>query len=201
MATLEDIKGMVNRRGGFARPNRFIVDFSGLKSIADQLQNTDIVDLNFMVDSITMPGRTLTTFDYAIWNHPIRIPGGYSEDDIEIVFTITNDFAPKIIMDAWLALVVNQWTYHAAYASEYKKDFEIWQLDEADKKVYGVKIMGAYPAAVKSLLLDNNSESAVSRFSVTIPYDRFVILNPSNPVAKPISNYVGDITPKNMNIA
>ena len=183
MATIKDIISLVAKRGGLARPNRFMVDFSGLlqPSIGDAtvpipgLDTESSRDLNFLVDNISMPGRAINTFEYAIWNHPIKIPIGYDEDDIEIVFNLTNDFMPKKIIDNWSSIIINQGSYLAEYDAAYKRDIIIWQLDEKDKKKYGVKLRGAYPIASKGLFLDNSAESTISRFSCTLTFDRFEI--------------------------
>lgn len=180
MATIQDIKGVIGRRGGLARPNRFKVDFSGLLAQgagANPIPGLDLVniqDLNFLVDNISIPGRAINTFEYAIWNHPVKIPTGYDEDDIEIVFNLTNDFMPKKIIDAWSSIIINQSSYLAEYGDTYKKNIIIWQLDENDNIKYGVKLVGAYPIASKGLFLDNSAESTVSRFSCTLTFDRFV---------------------------
>jgi hypothetical protein len=180
MATINDIKNVIGRRGGLARPNRFKVDFTGLLAAEPGsvpipgLDPESTRDLNFLVDNIGIPGRAINTFEYAIWNHPIKIPIGYDEDDIEIVFNLTNDFMPKKIIDAWSAIIINQNSYLAEYDSAYKKDVIIWQLDENDNIKYGVKLLGAYPIASKGLFLDNSAESTVSRFSCTLTFDKFI---------------------------
>lgn len=181
MATINDIKSVVSARGGLARPNRFMVDFSGLlrPNTGDgtvPIPGLDLQasrDLNFLVDNISIPGRAINTFEYSIWNHPVKVPSGYDEDDIEIVFNLTNDFMPKRIIDAWSSIIINQSTYLAEYDSAYKRDIVIWQLDETDKKKYGVKLLGAYPITSKGLFLDNSAESTVARFSCTLTFNRF----------------------------
>ena len=174
---------VAKRGGGFARPNRFMVDFSGLlqPNIGDGtvpipgLDKESSRDLNFLVDNISMPGRAINTFEYAIWNHPIKIPIGYDEDDIEIVFNLTNDFMPKKIIDSWSSIIINQGSYLAEYDTAYKRDIIIWQLNEKNEKIYGVKLRGAYPIASKGLFLDNSAESTISRFSCTLTFNRFEI--------------------------
>lgn len=173
MSSIDKIKGIISRRGGLARPNRFMVDFTSLRYEVPTASADATVDLNFLVDNINIPGRAINTFEYSIWNHSIKIPAGYDEDDIEIVFNVTNDFLAKKIIDEWSAKVINQKTYLASYDNDFKKDINIWQLDDRDKKIYGVKILGAYPISSKGLLLDNSAESTVSRFSCTLTYNRF----------------------------
>lgn len=184
MASVDNIKSTISARGGFAKPNRFKVDFSGLlsKFPSNQFGIRDIADMNIMCDSCTIPGRTLLTTDWSIWNHQIKIPvGGYDEDDIEMVFNVTNDYFIKRIFDAWLDLVVNQDTYHVGYDASYKADLIISHLDERDNEVYRAKIQGAYPLTVKPISLDNNSESTVSKFSTAITFDRYRILGIAEP--------------------
>jgi hypothetical protein len=147
-------------------------------------------DLNILVDNISIPGRAINTFEYSIWNHSIKIPGGYDEDDIEIVFNVTNDYLPKKIIDKWSERIINQSNYLTGYDSDFKRDVTVWQLDEFDKKIYGVKLIGAYPIASKGLFLDNSAESAVSRFSCTLTFDKFVVENTNGTVGQPTANYI-----------
>jgi hypothetical protein len=182
MATIDNIKTLVNRRGGFAKPNRFRVDLGGiLQKIPGLARDPNLTsDLNFLVDSISIPTRSVNTFNYSIWNHDIKIPIGYEESEIEITFNITNDFITKKIMDDWSKLIIDQSTYLIAYSSEYKCDIDIHQLDENNKEVYSVKLKGAYPTSVKGILLDNNSESAIGKFSSTLVFDRFEVIPINN---------------------
>lgn len=189
MATINDIKTVISKRGGLARPNRFRVDFSSLNGI---MPDQDLRELNILVDNISIPGRVINTFEYAIWNHSIKVPSGYDEDDIEIVFNLTNDFMPKKIIDAWSAQIIDQKNYLMSYDTDFKYDIEIWQMDEYNNDVYGVKLMGTYPIASKGLFLDNSAESTVSRFSCTLTFNRFVMLNASSSAGKPIGNYIED---------
>lgn len=189
MASINALKSLIQKRGGFARPNRFMVDFSSLSKL-NITGLADLSDLSLLVDSISIPGRALNTFEYAIWNHPIKIPTGYDEDDIEIVFNITNDFIPKMIMDAWFAKVINQWSYLINYDSDYKCDITIKQLDEADRIIFSAKLINAYPISVKGVFLDNNSESSISRFSSTIAFDRFISDNSDITTGMPLQQFI-----------
>lgn len=175
MATIEDMKALIHRRGGLAKPNRFKVDFSGLSGKLVEFNNDHFIDLNILVDSISIPGRTITTTDFGAWRHTVKVPTGYVEDDIEMVFNITNDFASKRILDAWAGLVISEESYLVSYDKDYKVDLNIHQLDENDNSVYSAKIYGAFPISVKGLPLDNNSESAVSRCNATFAYDYFKV--------------------------
>lgn len=191
LGPIDKLMSMVNRRKGFARPNRFEVDFSGLikLNLSETKGNDTLADMGTLVDSISIPGRSFSTFEYSIWNHPIKVPSGYDEDDIEIVFNITNDFMPKMIMDAWFAKVINQWSYLVSYDSDYKCDITIKQLNENDDVIFTAKLINAYPISVKGVFLDNNSESSISRFSSTIAFDRFISDN-KNIAGMPISSFV-----------
>lgn len=175
MAKIDDIKTLINKRGGFAKPNRFAVDFSGLASKISGFDTDQFRDLNILVDSLSIPGRTISTTDFGAWRHTIKVPTAYTEDDIEMVFNVTNDFTSKKILDAWLNLVISEESYLVAYDSEYKIDIKISQLDDNDNETYSANIYGAFPISVKGLPLDNNSESAVSRCNATFAYDYFKI--------------------------
>ena len=175
MSKIDDIKTLVNKRGGFAKPNRFSVDFSGLAGKILGFDTEQFRDLNILVDSVNIPGRTISTTEFGAWRHVIKIPTAYVEDDIEMVFNVTNDFTSKKILDAWLNLVISEESYLVAYDSDYKIDIKINQLDDKDNIKYSANIYGAFPISVKGLPLDNNSESAVSRCTATFAYDYFKI--------------------------
>lgn len=178
MASIKDLTSIITRRGGYARPNRFFIDLSSLQSqqFSTIKENIGAQDLNFLIDSIPLPGKTTNTIEYSIWNHPIKIPVGYDEDDLEVVFNLTNDFFPRRVMDEWYDRVINNKSYLFSYDSAFKYDIKIYQCNEYNDKIYGIHVKGAYPISIKGILLDNNSESSISKFSTTLTFDRYDVI-------------------------
>jgi len=174
MITIDKLIGVVGRRSGFAKPNRFMVDMSNVVAKLNLGSDVNAAhDLNILVDNINMPGRTLSTIEYSIWNHNVKIPHGYEEDDITITFNLTGDFFIKRLLDEWHKKVIDHSTYLLSYAEDYLCDIKIYALGEKNEKNYGVHIKGAYPTAVRGLLLDNNSESTIAKIETVLSYQRW----------------------------
>ena len=94
----------ITKRMGLARTNRFLVDFSSVKDLFPDLVigNTEFEDFTFFCETTSIPGRTMNTMDFSSWHRPIKIPNGYTFDDVTMSFHLTNDYFIKDLLDRLL---------------------------------------------------------------------------------------------------
>ena len=97
------------------------------------------------------------------------------EEDVEFTFLLTNDYYVKKFFDRWQGSVIDPESNLIAYDAEYKTDVFIQQLDKQNTPVYGVRLKDAFPTAVNSIELSNETTDAVQAVSVTMTYDRFEV--------------------------
>jgi hypothetical protein len=188
---LTTAKSAIKRHEGIAARNSYKIDFTNLLSKVG-ISTASAQDLDVFAESIKLPERTLSSYDWAIWNHTIKIPTGYSESGIDITFALTNDYFVKNVMDAWLGLVVDTQTYNIAYDSDYKTDIKIYhqvisepqpspnairrENANTTKNIAGYHIKGAYPLSVSSYELSALDDTPV-KISVSLTFDRYEMID------------------------
>ena len=177
----------ITKRMGLARTNRFLVDFSSVKDLFPDLVigNTEFEDFTFFCETTSIPGRTMNTMDFSSWHRPIKIPNGYTFDDVTMSFHLTNDYFIKDLLDRWLGLIINADTYLLNYEKAYRANIGIYQLDQADKIVYGVQLIGAYPSSVKALEFNNTDMDTTGSVSANFTYKDFKKIDVKNPATIP----------------
>ena len=187
-STITDFKNVVQQNGGFAKANRFNVEITAIPGF----NGGSTRDLSFMCESVSIPGKQITTLDYDNGTRrPIKIPTGVIDDDVTIIFNLTNNYFVKQGFDTWLSKIINQ-QYLLSYVSEYARDVKISQLDENDNERYVVTLKNAYPFQVSAIELSNSSTDTISTVSVTFACES---------VQTPPILFTGDINIRSGNIA
>lgn len=173
-STLDTLLSSINKRNGLARSNRFEVLFTlpeALLSLGNGGDNAR--EISLLAQSCTLPGRSIETLEYKSVRQRVRIPTGYSQEDITMTFLLTNDYFAKRIFDRWINASVDQETYRILYDNYYTSTIQINQLDLEDKVIYSVKLLKAWPISYESITLDNGAENESIKLSVTFTYDDF----------------------------
>ena len=148
MATIEDLKATISKKGGLARGNRFNVIFTPPKQSLLNLNPETIIssaisgnfsarnlindprDINVLCTSVALPGRQISTLDYQAEKQTIKIPYGELHDDVTCTFLLTNDYYMKTVFDSWVGSIVDMDQYAVAYKRDITTDVIIQQLDE-----------------------------------------------------------------------
>lgn len=192
MSDIDKLKSLVSKKGGLAKANRFNVMFTppsgsflngNLQGIissaisgnfsAKNLVN-DPRDISLLCDSVTIPGKQISTLDVQTVKQLVKIPYGYLTDDVSLSFLLTNDYHMKTMFDAWINNIVDNDKYCVAYKEDIVTDVIIQQLDEQNTPIYGVKLEGAFPVTMSEIPLSNESVNTISRLNVSFAYDRYV---------------------------
>jgi hypothetical protein len=199
--SIDKLTSTIGKRGGLAKTNRFQVIFTppqgsllsakgligaltsggGLKSMIN-----DPRDISMLCENVTLPGRQITTVDYIAEKQSVKIPYAFINEDVTCSFLLTNDYYMKTLFDAWLEQVFDTESYRAKFKKDFTTDVVIQQLNEKNVPVYGVRLENAFPTTVTGITLDNNSESAVQKISVTFSYDNYV---PEGPLSSTMSAF------------
>ena len=206
--SIDNLKSIVGKRQGLATANRFVTIFTPPTQSLLNLNPLDIVgrlanntfnaksliadprDIAFLCESTQIPGRSINTLDFQAQKETLKIPNGFIDDDVTMTFLLTNDFYMKDMMEGWMSSIVDTERYLVGYKSNYQTDVIIQQLNKKDRNVYGIKLINAYPIAMASIALDNQSENVVQKLEVTFAYDRYV---PENFIESSVSGFISAI--------
>ena len=97
-------------------------------------------------ESIEFPGRNLDTNpDTNIYGPTREIVSGYSYAEITGVFRCSSDMREKSFFETWQRLAYNPQTWSMGYYDDYSGSLEIHQLDQQDKRRYGVQLIECFP--------------------------------------------------------
>jgi hypothetical protein len=192
MSSIERLKSLISKKGGLAKGNRFNVIFTPPKQTLLNFDFESIVssaisgnfsaknlindprDISMLCDSVSIPGKQISTIDYQAQKQSIKIPYGTLHDDVSLTFLLTNDYYMKSMFDQWINNIVNTDTYGVAYKKDIAVDVIIQQLDEQNTPIYGVKLEGAFPTTMNEILLSNESTDTIQKLNVSFSYDRYV---------------------------
>lgn len=199
--SIDKLTSTIGKRGGVAKQNRFQVIFTppqgsllsgdgivgalisggGLKSMVN-----DPRDISMLCENVTIPGRQITTLDYTAEKQAVKIPYSFINEDVTCTFLLTNDYYIKTMFDNWMEQVFDDKKFTARFKKDFTSDVVIQQLNSKDIPVYGVRLENAFPTTVAGITLDNNSESAVQKMTVTFSYDNYI---PEGPLSSTISGF------------
>jgi hypothetical protein len=173
MSSITDFKAAVVRNKGLSKANRFKVIFTNIPGWDGGTNG--LGDLTVFCSSVSMPGKTIETLDYSLYRNKYKVPIGYMHDDVTITFNLSSNYLAKDALDKWQNYVIDENDYLLKYDAEYKKDINIYQLDESNKTVYSVKLINAYPVTVQAVDLSDDSSDTISTVSAVFSFDKIEI--------------------------
>jgi hypothetical protein len=199
MNSIDNLKSVISKKGGLAMQNRFQVFFqpptaNSMKSllnkdpkslVGDIAKNAiaggsiknlipDPRDISILCETVSLPGRQITTLDYIAEKQGIKIPYSIINEDVTMTFTLTNDYFMKKLFDSWMSGIFDVENYRAGYKKDFTTDIVIQQLNQQNIPVYGVRLEGAFPTTVNAINLDSGAENTVQKMSVTLSYENYV---------------------------
>ena len=121
MASINELKGLASRRGGFAQSSQYLVKLPSLGFF-------DSRDLNLLCKATSVPGRQILTSDRKIGIKDTKVAYGYALDPLSMTFQVLNDYGVRTYFDVWQNNIINQATQSPNYKSEYTHDIQIVQL-------------------------------------------------------------------------
>ncbi len=208
---IENLKSTIAKKGGLAPSNRFNVIFAppavsllnlNVENIigsvisgnfnAGNLLN-DPRDISILCKSVTLPGRTLSTFEHDHDRQQNKYPYTFIDEDVTMTFHLTNDYYMRNMLEQWQSGIFNTESYVTGFKNDYSVDVIIQQLNQKNIPVYGVKLEKAYPVSYESITLDNSQENAVNEMSVTFAYNKFVPEGPLSSTGSVIRSAIDSI--------
>ena len=122
-------------------------------------------------ESIEFPGRNLDTNpDTNIYGPTREIVSGYSYAEITGIFRCSSDMREKSFFETWQRLAYNPQTWSMGYYDDYSGALEIHQLDQQDKRRYGVQLIECFPKNIAAQSLTAQQATDVQKISVTFSY-------------------------------
>jgi hypothetical protein len=144
-------------------------------------------------ESISLPGRNLdTTPDSNVYGPEREIVSGYSFADITASFQCSTDLKEKKYFESWQRLAFNPQTWAMGYYDDYVGSVDIHTMDEQNKKVYGVKLMEAFPKSIAAQSLGYAQNNAYQTVDITFSYRYWKNLTDEADLPKPLIDRIAE---------
>lgn len=188
-ASIDTLKSTLNKRQGVAKANKFSIYMSlPLISINPSAILTNLAsgggfnplslindprDISLLCESCSLPGRQIATAEHMTRLKAIKKPYGYINDDVSFTFLLTGDYYLKQVFDDWTGSVINFNEGEINYKDDCVSDVVIQQLGADNIPIYTCTLKNAFPVTVSAVELNNTSENAIARITVTMAYDEW----------------------------
>lgn len=201
--SISQFKSALERHGGPARNNLFEVSFNSPNSTrwSDSTFNND--DLRFFCKAATLPGISLTTFDYRPTNieMPQSLPFAVNHEQLECVFIVDDRHRVYRYFHRWLQQIVNyntdgyspgsavpstagsngaQYPWEFGYKKEYSqimtlRKFSRDLLADVAENQYICQMFGVYPTSIGSTTLSWEENDTYSVLPVSFSYTSLIM--------------------------
>ena len=167
MPGISDFKSMMDKRGGFARPNLFKVAISKIK--ADKQ-----LDYQMRCFQAQIPGHNISTTDKDIGSRSVAYQKIFS--DIILGFYVDANLAQLEFWQDWIDLIIvranpNRHNYY----DKYKGEIKVTQENRPGDPVATWTFHDAYPKQIDPIQLDYGTNDAVMTCNATITYRHFTV--------------------------
>ena len=211
-AVLNEILGEYRTNEGFSRPSRYEIlllpptgvrgsasnggDVTNIfsKVMGEALGNGTVRSTSLRCEAISFPGRNLdTTPDTNIYGPTREIVDGYSYAPINATFQCASDMREKTYFETWQRLAYNPQTWSMGYYHDYVGTVQIYQLDENNKRRYGVELVEAFPKTIAEQALSYDSTNQINKVSITFSYRYWKNLTDEADLPKPLQDRIANI--------
>jgi hypothetical protein len=209
---INELLGLVHDENGVARPNRFeVVIFPPTSSaqtrnassydnlsatlLGDLVKDGTLRSVAIKCTSISFPAKTLQVSQDTNIYGPVReIVNGIEFGDLQANFTmLRSDMKEKKYFEAWQGLTFNPASWSVGYYDDYVGSVEIYQLDEQNRRKYGIKLIEAFPKIVGEMALDMQTGNTVSTLPITFSYRYWEPLEGQSQIPNRILGDIADL--------
>ena len=185
MASINEIKALASRKGGFAQASQFLVKLPDIGFY-------DTRDLNILCKSVVLPGRQILTSDRVIGVKQTKVAYGFAAGPVSMTFQVMNDYGLKEYFELWQNRIINNGNYSPSYKKTYARDMQIVQLKkgvgfdtdlqlgpfrldidlfQSANVVYECTLINAFPTSMTDIALSN--EGGLVELTMEFEYDNW----------------------------
>ena len=212
---LNEILSEFRSGDGYARPSRYEIliqppnGFSGegrseLKNIWALIMGQNVADstvrrTSLRCSQISFPGRTLDSQQDTNIYGPVRnIVQGFSFAEMQAQFQLSTDLREKTFFETWQRLAFDPITFDIGYYNSYIGNIQIYQLDEQDRRKYGVELVECFPKSLEPVSLDYAAANTISTVGISFAYRYWKNLTDEGDLPRPLGERIGDLIVNNI---
>ena len=163
--SIDTLKAVISSHTGLQVANRFTY-----RSVARGITGESD---EYTVLSTSIPGRTVATGEHNPGTVTKKYAYSFIDEDVTVVFRLTNDFAVYDKWIKWMNEVVDEKTYKAGFKNDYQADSTIQTFNVKNNVTKTFTLENSYPIVLSPIELSNESENTIATFAVTLTYDYF----------------------------
>ena len=177
---LNDLLAGFHSDDGYAQPNRYEVVINGPRSLNQQnpfeglQRQSDVSRIALRAQSVTLPGRTLSTVEDNNIYGPNRevVDGVVYAEEIAVGFQSSSGLEERVFFENWQRQAFNEKTWNIQYYDDYNGSMEIYILDKQDQRRYGIKLWEVFPKNINptSLAYDANDQLFITEIGFSFRY-------------------------------
>ena len=178
---LNDILSGFRSNEGYALPNRYEVIISPPAKLgggnqenmfANKEKDSNIRDISMRVESVILPGRTLTTVAESNVYGPDReiVEGVTYADEISIDFQASSGLDERVFFENWQRQAFNEKTWNIGFYNDYIGEMQIYLLDRQDVRRYGLKLWEVFPKTITATPLNSAAATEIIKTNVSFSF-------------------------------
>ena len=135
--------------------------------------------ISLLCEQAAFPLFNINVKPYRIYGTPYQRPvtSDYGGDGLPITFHVDREMTVKRFFEDWARFIINRDTFNVAFQQQYVVDMEIYQLDEFNRRSYGIKIVEAFPRSLNQMELNHNAQNQTHRLIVLFSYRKWMFIN------------------------
>ena len=111
----------------------------------------------------------------------------------ELVFLKKKIMREKTFFETWQRLAYTPQTWSMGYYDNYVGGLQIHQLDQKDKRRYGVELIECFPKSIAEINLTATQATEVNKISVTFAYRYWKNLTDEADLPKPLRDRIEEV--------
>jgi hypothetical protein len=178
---MNDILSGFRSNEGYAVPNRYEVVIQPPAKLgggqtenifANSERSSDVRDISTRVESVILPGRTLTTVAESNVYGPGReiVEGVTYADEIAIDFQASSGLDERVFFENWQRQAFNEKTWNIGFYNDYIGSMEIYLLDRQDVRRYGLKLWEVFPKTITATTLTAAEATEIIKTNVSFSF-------------------------------
>ena len=178
---VNDILSAFHSNEGYAVPNRYEVVIQGPAKLGgggqenifnNSERGANVRDISLRVESVTLPGRTLTTASESNVYGPDReiVEGVTYADEISIDFQASSGLNERVFFENWQKQAFNEKTWNIGYYKDYIGSMQIYLLDRQDVRRYGLKLWEVFPKTITANTLTAAEATEIIKTNVSFSF-------------------------------
>ena len=109
------------------------------------------------------------------------------------MFRCSSDMREKTFFETWQRLAYNPQTWSMGYYDSYVGGLQIFQLDQKDKRRYGVELVEAFPKTIAEQAVSYDSTNQIHKVTVSFSYRYWKNLTDEADLPKPLQDRIANI--------